>query len=49
MRDLYKNPILYYVLVPVIVGLWPLLVWAIYIPEAQNNVQEHMSKYQEAF
>ncbi|OHB76710.1 MAG: hypothetical protein A2Z25_21780 [Planctomycetes bacterium RBG_16_55_9] len=48
MRDIYKNPILYYVLVPVIVGFWPLLVWAIYLPEAQTSVREHLSQYQEA-
>jgi len=37
MRELYKNPMLYYVLIPVLVGLWPLLVWAVYLPQAENN------------
>ena len=48
MKDLYKNPILYYILVPIIVGLWPLLVWAIYLPEAQKAVNEHISQYLQA-
>lgn len=48
MKDLYNNPILYYILVPLIVGLWPLLVWAIYLPEAQKSIDEHISQYKKA-
>jgi hypothetical protein len=46
MKDIYKNPILYCILVPVIVGLWPLLVWAVYLPAAQKNIEEHKSQYE---
>jgi hypothetical protein len=45
MKDIYKNPILYYVAVPIIVGLWPLLVGAIYLPAARTDVQEQMEQY----
>lgn len=48
MKDIYKNPILYYIAVPVIVGLWPLLVWAIYLPNAQQDVEEQMAQYEKA-
>ncbi|MBN2315101.1 MAG: hypothetical protein JXM79_14320 [Sedimentisphaerales bacterium] len=48
MKDLYKNPVLYYVLIPVIVGLWPLLVWAVYLPKAKKNVNEHILQYKQA-
>jgi len=48
MKDIYKNPILYYITVPVIVGLWPLLVWAIYLPVVQKDVEEQMSQYKKA-
>lgn len=48
MKDIYKNPILYYIAVPVIVGLWPLLVWAIYLPNAQKDVEGQMAQYEEA-
>ena len=34
MREVYKNPILYYLLIPVLVGIWPLLVWGVYLPRA---------------
>ena len=45
MKDIYKNPILYYVAVPVLVGLWPLLVWAVYLPTAQDSIAEQMDQY----
>jgi hypothetical protein len=48
MKDIYKNPILYYIVVPVIVGLWPLLVWAIYLPAAQKDVEEQIAQYKKA-
>jgi len=48
MKDIYKNPILYYIAVPLIVGIWPLLVWAIYLPNAQKNVKELMDQYNKA-
>ena len=48
MKDIYKNPILYYIVVPVIVGLWPLLVWAIYLPNAQKDIKEQMDQYKRA-
>lgn len=34
MREVYKNPILYYLLIPMLVGIWPLLVWGVYLPKA---------------
>ncbi len=50
MKDIYKNPILYYILTPVIICLWPLLVWAIYLPAAEkdNNNQQAQFKKAEA-
>lgn len=48
MKDIYKNPVLYYIAVPVIVGLWPLLVWAIYLPKAQQDVEGQMDQYKRA-
>ncbi len=45
MKDIFKNPILYYVAVPVMVGVWPLLIWAIYLPAARANVDEQMAQY----
>lgn len=48
MKDIYKNPILYYILAPVIVGLWPLFVWAIYIPATENNMKDQQAQSKKA-
>ena len=40
MRDIYKNPMLYYLLLPVLVAIWPLLVRAMYLPRAEQSKQE---------
>jgi len=37
MREIYKNPMLYYLLAPILVAAWPLLVWAVYLPKAERN------------
>jgi len=36
MREIYRNPMLYYLLIPALVGLWPLLVVAVYLPNANT-------------
>ncbi len=48
MKEMYKNPILYYILVPVIVGLWPLLVWAMYLPAAQKSIEDQLVRDRKA-
>lgn len=40
MRDLHKNPIFYYLLIPLLVGGWPLLMWFKYLPAAQEALQQ---------
>jgi hypothetical protein len=48
MKDIYKNPVLYYILVPCIAGLWPLLVWAVYLPAAESDLKEGIDRYNKA-
>ncbi|MGD2095755.1 MAG: hypothetical protein PVH77_12180 [Phycisphaerales bacterium] len=48
MRDIYKNPMFYYILVPVVVGLWPLLVWAMYLPAADENLKDWENQHRKA-
>ena len=40
MKDLTKNPFFYYVLVPAVVALWPLLIWAAFLPKAQQKLEK---------
>lgn len=48
MKDIYRNPILYYVLVPVVLALWPLIVGGIYLQDAQESLKEEMGYLKEA-
>ncbi|OEU66274.1 MAG: hypothetical protein BBJ57_00790 [Desulfobacterales bacterium PC51MH44] len=48
MKDIYRNPMLYYILVPCVAALWPLLVWAVYLPAAERNFTEEENQYKEA-
>lgn len=48
MQDIYKNPIFYYVLAPLLVGLWPLLVWGMYLPGAEAAWEDDQELYEEA-
>jgi len=48
MRDIFKNPILYYIAVPLLVTLWPVLVWAIYLPAAHKDIEENLNQYNKA-
>lgn len=45
MRAIYRNPIFYYLLIPVLVALWPLLVWSVYLPRAQRSQADEQSLY----
>lgn len=48
MKEIYKNKILYYILVPVLIGLWPLLVWAVYLPRAERQLNSDTELYEKA-
>ncbi|MHC4482040.1 MAG: hypothetical protein ACYSW4_00680 [Planctomycetota bacterium] len=48
MKEMYKNPILYYILVPVVIALWPLSIWAVYLPEAESKWKSDQDQYKEA-
>jgi len=48
MKELYKNPVLYYVLVPVLVALWPLLIWSVYLPKAEEDGIKQEKQYEKA-
>ena len=45
MKALLKNPVLYYIAVPVLVGLWPILVAAVYLPQAKADKQTQIELY----
>jgi hypothetical protein len=48
MKEIYKNPTLYYILVPIVVALWPLFVWGVYLPDAEHSLKREMNQYSDA-
>jgi hypothetical protein len=48
MKDIYKNPVFYYILVPVIAVLWPAIIWGIYLPGARGGFGEDKKQYEKA-
>ena len=48
MREIYKNPLFYYVLVPIVAALWPLLVWTVYLPDAEHDWELEKARYNKA-
>lgn len=48
MKDIYKEPVLYYILVPIALILWPLFVWGIYLPDAERSWKGEKAQYEKA-
>ena len=48
IKDIHKNPFFYYVLVPVVIALWPLLIWSLYLPGAQQKWEKEKTQYAKA-
>jgi len=48
MLSVYKNPVLYYLVVPILLGLWPLLAWSVYLPEAQRRWDQEKDEFKKA-
>ena len=36
MKDFYKNPVLYYILIPILAALWPLSIVLVYLPNTKK-------------
>ena len=48
MKDILKNQILYYILVPVVIGFWPILVKAVYLPEVGTKLKAETDQFEKA-
>ncbi|UCE98971.1 MAG: hypothetical protein JSV82_07255 [Planctomycetota bacterium] len=48
MKDIYKNQTLYYILAPIVVALWSLVVWGVYLPGAEGKWRAEKSQYNKA-
>ena len=48
IKELYKNPLFFYVLVMVLAVLWPLILLGIYLPTVRLGLNEDMKQYDKA-
>jgi hypothetical protein len=48
MKDIYKNPVFYYVLAPVLVALWPLLLRTVWLPGAGKSWNLEKKQYEDS-
>jgi stress response protein YsnF len=48
MKDIYKNPLFYYLVVLVIAFLWPAIIWGIYLPASRARYNSDEEQYKKA-
>jgi hypothetical protein len=48
IKEIYKNPMFYYILVPALATLWPVIIWGVYLPAARANLSEEMDQFTKA-
>jgi hypothetical protein len=48
MKDIYKNPMFYYVLIPVLLLFWPLFVWGVYLPRTEQKWENEKKYYEKS-
>jgi hypothetical protein len=48
IKEIYKNPMFYYMLVPAVSVLWPVIIWGIYLPRARANYNNDAEQYQKS-
>ena len=48
MKDMYKNPLFYYVVMLVIAILWPVIIWGIYLPASRARYNSDGEQHEKA-
>lgn len=48
MKDFYKNPVLYYIFVPSLAALWPLVIALVYLPNTKSIAAAEAQQHEEA-
>ena len=48
MKDYYKNPNFYYMLIPLAVALWAVFTWSVSLPAADKNWDRKQKQHEEA-
>ncbi|MGB7581960.1 MAG: hypothetical protein WBL85_05875 [Sedimentisphaerales bacterium] len=48
IKEIYKNPMFYYMLVPALAAFWPVIIWGVYLPGARANYNNDAEQYQKS-
>jgi hypothetical protein len=48
MKDIYKNPFVYYIVALIVAVLWPAVIWGIYLPASQSRFKEDKNQFEKA-
>ncbi len=48
MKDVYKNPMFYYIVVPAVAILWPVIIWGVYLPGTRGSFDKERDQYDKA-
>lgn len=45
VKEMMKNPLVYFLGIPVLIAIWPLMLWAVYIPEVKEEWRDLATDY----
>ena len=45
MKDIHKSPFFYYILIPAVAALWPVIIWGIYLPATRAKLNEDKEQF----
>ena len=45
MKDIFRNKTFYFIAVPVVLVLWPLLVAGVYLPKSEDKFEDEQSEF----
>ncbi len=45
IREIYKNPMFYYIVIAALTALWPAIIWGVYLPSAKANFKNDSEQY----
>jgi hypothetical protein len=48
IKEIYKNPLFYYVLAAALAALWPAIIWGVYLPGARAAFKSDSEQYAKA-
>ncbi|MFA5422416.1 MAG: hypothetical protein WC374_00980 [Phycisphaerae bacterium] len=48
-KELLREPILYYIAVPMLLLLWPLMIWLVYLPNTAKSLERDQRLYTESY